>query len=275
MRERPETIRVCRKNIHASDADQVKSIPMKHQRRIVTTFVAWILIQFGPIDAARAALDPSTIFKTKCSSCHTFGKGDHVGPDLKGVTARHRRPWLIAWIRSSETQIRHGDAEAEALFRKYRQQRMPDHDLSDVQIAALLDYLDAGGPAADERSHLRLAADATPQEVQLGRNLFFGEARLTGGAVACVFCHTLSKQTVLGGSLAPDLSGAYTRYLDWALDQTLRRPCVPRAADPTAARVADAESLALRAFLRSVGAGGGPDHVDDRRNTGIRTVSGR
>ena len=40
---------------------------------------------------------------------------------------------------------------------------------------------------------MRLAADATPQDVQQGRKLFFGETRLTGGAVACVFCHTAAE----------------------------------------------------------------------------------
>jgi mono/diheme cytochrome c family protein len=243
------------------------------QRRGLLTFVAmWMLIELGSIGVALAAPEPSTIFKTKCTSCHTFGKGDSVGPDLKGVTQRHSRPWLIAWIRSSETQIRRGDPAAEALFRKYRQQRMPDHDLSDAQIVALLDYLGAGGPAADEPPHMRLAAEAAPRDVQLGRRLFFGEARLAGGAVACVFCHTLSKQTLLGGSLAPDLNDAYTRYLDWALDQRLRRPCVAGAGDPNATRVADAESLALRAFLRSVSPDFIPDRIHDGSAAGIRML---
>jgi mono/diheme cytochrome c family protein len=248
---------------------------MDKQRTLVTVIATSMLILFGPVGAARAAQDASTLFRTKCSSCHTFGKGDRVGPDLKGVSGRHPRPWLIAWIRSSESQIRLGDPVAEALFRKYRQQRMPDHDLSDAQVAALLDYIDAGGPAADEGEHMRLAIDATPQDVQLGRRLFFGEARLAGSAVACVFCHQLSKQTRLGGSLAPDLSVAYTRYLDWALDQRLRRPCVRGSTDPNAARVADAESLALRAFLRAVSTDFRPNSINDRGSAGIRTPASR
>jgi cytochrome c2 len=247
---------------------------MDHHRGF-TVIAMCVSIQLGSIGAALAAPDPSTLFKTKCSGCHTFGKGDHdhVGPDLKNVTQRHPRPWLIAWIRSSETQIRMGDPVAVALFGKYRQQRMPDHDLSDAQIAALLDYFDAGGPAGDE-PHIRLAAAATVQDVQLGRKLFFGEARLTSGDAACVFCHKLSTQTRLGGSFAPDLSDAYARYLDWALDQTLRRSCLPHVTDPNAARVAEAESLALRAFLRSVSPDLQPTRVNDRRNVGIRTAAG-
>jgi mono/diheme cytochrome c family protein len=225
--------------------------------KALTVIAICFLIQFKLIDGALAAQEPSALFKTKCSACHTFGKGVLVGPDLKAVTQRHPRQWLIAWIRSSETLIRRRDPVATALFRQFGQQRMPDHDLTDAQIAALLDYLDAGGPAADEGPHLRRAVDATPQDVQRGRKLFFGETRLAGGAVACIYCHGLSAQTGFGGSLAPDLSDAYSRYFDWALDQRLRRICVPGATGTGADRVAEAESLALRAFLRSVRANEG------------------
>jgi cytochrome c2 len=225
---------------------------MDQKRELARAIAITILILCGSIGSAVAATEPSTLFKTKCSSCHTFGKGDRIGPDLKGVTERHSREWLIPWIRSSETLIRRGDPTAIALFRKYRQQRMPEHDLSDAQIGALLDYFQAGGPALDERQQMRPATVATAQEVQRGRELFFGNRRLTSGAVACVFCHKLSNETLLGGTLAPDLSDAFTRYFDWALDQKLKRRCINGTSDDAIARVAEEESLALRAFLRSV-----------------------
>jgi mono/diheme cytochrome c family protein len=246
-----------------------------HHSRILVTAVS-LLVQCGLSGAALAAPEPSTLFKTKCSSCHTFGKGDHIGPDLKGVTQRHPRPWLIAWIRSSETQIRRRDAVALELFRKYGQQRMPDHDLSDAQIAALLDYFDAGGPAADEPHRLRAAADATAQDVELGRRLFLGEVRFAGGAAACVLCHSVSRQTRLGGSLAPDLGEAYPRYLDWALDQRLRHPCLPGAADLAVPRVAESESFALRAFFRAIGRGPATaGRASDGGSGGVRTSASR
>lgn len=189
---------------------------------------------------------PSALFKTKCTGCHTYGKGDHVGPDLKGVTDRRARPWLTAWIRSSERVIRGGDPDAVALFRKYGQQRMPDHELTDPQITALLDYLAAGGPAADERQRIRPAGSATREEIALGRRLFFGQARLASGGLACAACHSIARHGGLGGSLAADLSDVYARYLDWALDRKLRQVASHSAG------VAEPESLALRAFLRTV-----------------------
>jgi cytochrome c551/c552 len=199
--------------------------------------------------SAQTNSESSTLFKTKCSNCHTFGKGDLIGPDLKAVNERHARPWLIAWIRSSATVISQGDPAATALFRKYKQQRMPDHALSDEQIGALLDYLAANGPAADERPRIRFANSATRDEVALGQRLFFGATRLASGGLACAACHSLSRHRGLGGSLAADLSDIYARYLDWALDRKLRQAATHSAG------VAEHESLALRGFLRTVSNG--------------------
>jgi mono/diheme cytochrome c family protein len=203
--------------------------------------------------SAGRAQPTSALFATKCSSCHSFGKGERIGPDLKGVTSRHSRSWLIAWIRSSDKLIRSGDATATALFRKYRGQRMPDHELTDAQITALLDYLAVGGPEIDEQRQVRKASTATAEEVTLGQRLFYGKVPLSSGGLSCASCHTLSKQRALGGSFAPDLTQAYTRLWDKNLGRWLERPCLPRGPSlREAKRVTDTESLALRAFLRTV-----------------------
>jgi mono/diheme cytochrome c family protein len=211
------------------------------------------LCLLASVSYGHAQTDPASLYSTKCTSCHTFGRGDRVGPDLKGATDRHSRAWLLAWVRSSEKVIRSGDPAAVALFQKYRSQRMPDHDLTEVQIGALLDYLAAGGPEADARKQVREANSATSEEVLMGRHLFFGEVALEGGGLACASCHSLSKQRAVGGSLAPDLTQAYTRFWDKALNQRLVRACMPSAAPPRdQRRVTDKESLALRALLRTV-----------------------
>ena len=75
-------------------------------------------VVLGLASAGQAESESSALFSTKCASCHTFGKGERVGPDLKGLTERHPRPWLLTWIRSSDKMIRSGDAKAVALFRK-------------------------------------------------------------------------------------------------------------------------------------------------------------
>jgi cytochrome c2 len=202
--------------------------------------------------AAGAELDAGALFTTKCTSCHTFGHGDKVGPDLKGATQRHSRGWLVGWIQSSERMIREGDAAAVALFQQFRQQRMPDHELSTAQVEELIDYLAADGPAAAERKRVRLASSASPEEVKRGERLFFGKMRLASGGAACASCHALAQHQTFGASLAPDLSKVYAKYQDMGLSHALERPCFPRTPSASGAKVVtDDESLALRAFLRA------------------------
>jgi cytochrome c2 len=200
--------------------------------------------------AAPAAADPATTFARKCSSCHTFGKGVLVGPDLKGVTGRHKREWLVSWITSSETVIKSGDGEATALFAKFKQ-RMPDQALSPIEIGALLDYLAAGGPEVDARKRDRRADTATAAEIEAGHELFVGQRPLVHGGGACITCHRVGDGVAAGGTLGPDLVNAYARYQDRGLAALLGKGCFPRAvstADPVI--LTDEESFALRAFLR-------------------------
>jgi mono/diheme cytochrome c family protein len=225
--------------------------PVRHFH-VVLVSACGLFAGLGLASPAQAAGDAAAVFKTKCTGCHTFGKGIRVGPDLKGVTDRHPREWLIDWIQSSTKVIQSGDPTAVALFRTFKEQRMPDHDLSRLQISALIDYLAAGGPDADEQQRIRDASTASAADIELGRQLFFGETRLKSGDLACVSCHAVAPQSALGGQLATDLSNVYGRYHDKALDQVLKHACLPRSPALQASRVEDHESLALRAFLRTI-----------------------
>jgi len=80
-------------------------------------------------------------FKTQCAACHTIGKGDNVGPDLLGVTARRDRKWLMRMITSPDRLIADKDPEALALLAKYKQLPMPALGLGDVDAAMLIDYI--------------------------------------------------------------------------------------------------------------------------------------
>jgi cytochrome c2 len=203
---------------------------------------------------AAAAPDPATTFARKCSSCHTYGGGVLVGPDLKGVTNRHPRPWLMSWIASSETVIRSGDAAANALFTKFKAQRMPDQALGPADLAALIDYLAAGGPEADAARRNRRADSATAGEIAAGRRLFVGEQPLANGGAPCLSCHTLGTALGAGGTLGPDLHAAYARYQDRGLAALLARGCFPRSAPRlTPVTLTDPEAFALKAFLRREG----------------------
>ena len=213
--------------------------------------VLCLVLLAGTALDVRAETDPGGIFTRKCSSCHTYGKGDLVGPDLKGVTDRHSRQWLTTWISSSEKAIASGDSAATALFRKYKQQRMPEQNFSPSELAALLDYLAAGGPEADARRRHRRADSATPAEIDLGRSLFVGRQPLASGGASCSSCHRVRETAGSGGSLGPDLTSAYSRFQDSGLTSLLARGCFPRASSVLGrTSLTDQESFALGAFLR-------------------------
>ena len=87
------------------------------------------------------------LFQRQCSACHTVGHGDKVGPDLRGVTARRERTWLTRYIQAPDEMLATGDPLATALFNKYKNVRMPNLNLGQDDVAALLSYLEAQGSA--------------------------------------------------------------------------------------------------------------------------------
>jgi cytochrome c2 len=195
--------------------------------------------------------EAAATFNRRCTACHTYGKGVKVGPDLKGVTSRRKRDWLVKFVRGSSKVIASGDPTATALFAQFKQQRMPDWtDLSEKKVNDILDYLAVGGPdikPIDERN----AQTATAAEVDLGRKLFFGEVRFTYGAQPCSACHAVAgSRWSGGGSLGPDLTTIYYKYEDRALTDFLKRPCFTWASGSTEEYLSPEESFGVKSFLR-------------------------
>lgn len=202
---------------------------------------------------AKFSAEAAATFNKRCTACHTFGKGIKVGPDLKGVTERRKRDWLVRFINASSTVINSGDSTAVSLFAEFKKQRMPDWtDLSEKQINDILDFIAIGGPdikPADERN----AELASSSDLELGRQLFSGERRLKYGVQACSTCHSV-QGTRWGGSLGPDLTQTYVKFQDRALTEFLRHPCFQwETADASTHYLTAKEIFALKAFLRQAG----------------------
>lgn len=83
------------------------------------------------------------LFATRCVACHTIGGGDHIGPDLAGVTRLRERRWLTRFIMTPEKMIEEKDPIAMALFKKYKEVRMPYLRLTQSDVASLIDYIEA------------------------------------------------------------------------------------------------------------------------------------
>lgn len=205
--------------------------------------------------SARAdTAEAKKIFTTRCMACHTFGKGVKVGPDLKGVTERRERPWLLKFVRSSSSVIASGDATATTLFEQFKQQRMPDWtDLSEVQIGSIFDWLAVNGPEQQDPD-ARSAEVATTTDIETGRQLFHGMRPFSLGGIGCASCHSVRDAAgKSGGVLASDLTFAYSQFQDVALTQFLKHPCFLRYPESTLpAFLAPEESFAVKAYLRAI-----------------------
>ena len=81
-------------------------------------------------------LDPGeSIFRTRCSSCHAFGK-DGVGPDLLGVTNNRDPVWLTRWLKEPDKMLAEKDPLATSLFNQYKiampNMRLTERDIEDI-----------------------------------------------------------------------------------------------------------------------------------------------
>ena len=81
------------------------------------------------------------LFATRCAACHTIGNGDKIGPDLLGVTNVRDRAWLARMIVDSNKLLEEKDPIATALFKKYKEIRMPPLALPETDVNTLIEYM--------------------------------------------------------------------------------------------------------------------------------------
>jgi len=155
-------------------------------------------------------------FKTNCASCHTIGGGRLTGPDLKNVTQRQSREWLVKWILDPEGILNSGDPYALKLQKESRgaiMRRTPgiNQDLAN----ALLNLIDE--ESKKEKSQFagtRLSdRPLLPGDIEEGRKLFTGQKALINGGPSCIGCHHVNSFNGIlgGGRLGPNLTRAYAR----------------------------------------------------------------
>ncbi len=80
------------------------------------------------------------LFGTKgCTACHTVGGGRLVGPDLKGVTERRDKEWIIHMILNPDSMI-NNDPVAKQLLQEYNVP-MPNQGVTPEEAEAIYEYL--------------------------------------------------------------------------------------------------------------------------------------
>lgn len=82
------------------------------------------------------------LFNKACSTCHSIGEGDRIGPDLIDIESRRTRNWLERFISNPRAMRASGDSQAVAVSEKYKGVIMPDLGLEKIDIIDVLSYIE-------------------------------------------------------------------------------------------------------------------------------------
>jgi len=190
-----------------------------------------IRVEAAPIH--QSGPDGGTIFQTKCTACHTIGKGKLVGPDLEGVTARQDALWLKNFIVDPDKLFAAKDPKAQQLLSEYNNVKMPALGLSDAEVDALMAFLAQSGSAASSVTTPAGQAAAVVGDPASGRRAFTGELALANGGPSCIGCHSVASIGGLGGgALGPELTHAAQRYPGPGLAAVLGNIAFPTMVGP-------------------------------------------
>jgi protein SCO1/2 len=101
-------------------------------------------------DPAMVARGQDIDKKKGCAACHNIAKageeparrpgGKQAGPDLAGVTQRRDHDWLKRWLKDPEA-MRASDPTVKAMMAQAENLRMPNPQLTDEEIEAVIAYL--------------------------------------------------------------------------------------------------------------------------------------
>lgn len=144
------------------------------------------------------------LYVSRCTGCHTIGRGMLTGPDLSAS---------IAW--------READLEIAILRMVEKAGALSNDDVSGL-IGFLKDPAVKDRIAAEEaRIAQQFAATLEPPDAAVGERLFRGERLLTNGGMACLACHRIGD--VDGGTLGLDLTGVFGRMGETGLVSALEK----------------------------------------------------
>lgn len=191
-----------------------EAVPRSHTARAATRLLLVVMVLAAASDCA-VADESAVYFRQNCMSCHTIGGGRLVGPDLKDVSGRADRDWLLRFMINPRSFLDNKDPYALKLLEESRGAIMPNiSGLDPAKAAALLDLIDAESKLPQSQFiGLNLSDQPfTAADVENGRRIFDGTTRLANGGAACLSCHAVDDlRTLGGGRLGPDLTKVYER----------------------------------------------------------------
>lgn len=187
---------------------------------LLVVLIALAGVPMLAIAAAPSAQEGETLFQEKCSTCHTIGGGNLVGPDLSGVTQARDHDWLVRWISDPPGMIASGDPIATGLLAQFNNVQMPNLGLSGAQVDSVIAYLAAPGGTTAAPAPALPAGDP-----ERGKEYFIGQKRFANGGPPCMACHSVAGIGALGGGrLGPDLTASYGKWGDAGLASFVTQP---------------------------------------------------
>lgn len=170
----------------------------------------------------QTAEEGQAIYVQRCIACHTIGGGNLVGPDLQGVEQRRDRDWLVRFISAPDEMIAEGDPIAIQLLEEFNNVAMPNMALSDIEVEAILAFLESG-ITTDQ-----VSVPLPTGSAQRGSDLFLGGRSFQNGGVACMGCHSVGGLGAFGGgNLGPDLTHVFQRFGETGLASSLQNISFP------------------------------------------------
>ncbi|MFK5854908.1 MAG: c-type cytochrome [Bacteroidota bacterium] len=197
------------------------------------------------------------LFKKTCAPCHTVGGGRLVGPDLKNISEKRDKEWIIAFVQSSQTVINSGDGDAMAIYKEYNNMLMPDQPMDGGQVQSIINYIDGAGTGTsdiNQEAAPDMLANATVEDIAMGLQLFTGNKRLQNGGASCISCHKVKDDRVFSsGTLAKELTETYGIMGSAGVSAILKSPPFPAMGVTYKNNALTPEEiLSLTAYLKSV-----------------------
>jgi mono/diheme cytochrome c family protein len=233
--------------------------------------IYWIL-SLGMAAVAGCAQEAADFFRENCVSCHTVGGGRLTGPDLRNVTQRKDREWLIEFLQSPQAMMDKGDPYALKLQQEARGVVMPTiTGMSKDRARALFTMLDGESKLPKSQFAGMQISDRpfTAYDIAQGRAIFLGDRALLNAGAACISCHTVKRTGALGGGrLGPDLTRVYERLQGRKnMAAWLFAPATPTMSSVFKQHgLKPEEILALVAFFEDAARRGGQDDSAARLN---------
>ena len=173
---------------------------------LVTVLAVTSFLDTGTI----AYADGESVFNANCAACHSTGTDKVIGPGLAGVGDR------------GEDYIRESIVDPGAVIADGFANIMPatfgaslsSGDLDDL-VRVGCDQRIATEQSTAEINQVQISAPVGDGDADRGENLFTGPTRFENEGPSCAACHSSSGLGALGGgSLGPDLTGAYAKLGD-------------------------------------------------------------